>query len=826
MNNNILVKKKDNTMLNIFICMCFIAFVVFELIYSIINESRKANESSYSQSIGASIWGGYTMDDNDIGLSLNFDKTNENTKIEENEQTGEVISILGQDNEFTRISTRLTPYLTSGKELTLYVFVKNIGDRYIIPTTSLFSNSQTSSYEIVETKKYTFDTSSPASIDPYKIKTSSNSMSYLNKIADNLNKGEEFLDNSSLDVNDVYLQVYTIQLQDSKQELVSNDLTLSVNFAPDIDYEADNVLTVYQQLNSSSSTWTKYGYNSTLNASATKIENSSLSSLALQLTNAGTNNVVTSVSDDYINTVVYKDIDLVNIDIATGEPIGKLSDLNYNFEWYGGRVTLPSGTRLASGRQLTTSETFTVDVYTYYPTFYIRRWVVGDYQYISVSDKYFAGSVKIDNFYTATFESTMFSPKYNEDGTVAKDANGSVAYEVSYNSNGIIPRSYVYDYTPITNGSVNHLLTYYLYENNSGLSATTSTTQANMLLWASNLTKAWESAGMTSASGYLPNATLAQGENYVAFIYNWLYLVKYANNNAQSQVGYGNTYTYSLYINSNNGVTITTSSGKTFLTVDKNEAGEVTNSSRVYYEAEKGGAVIGCYNSNDSYMNQAKMSYGYQYTSYTDNRSNNSISKKGLYANQFLVYNTGSKRVLLDGYVGSDRYTSVFCLGQCNAWGNVWTWVFGNVVNGMEVSPSTYTIQLYTSFEDYNYTTKNWYTSSSKSSYETLVTSPYNYTQMSYNLPTTAGTYNYFTGGNGLQSLIGVQTASSSAGGGLSDYYYVNTNLSLYATTYSFGLLRGGYASSTSSAGPFYFRVDYTFGHANSYFGFRLSLGV
>jgi hypothetical protein len=338
------------------------------------------------------------------------------------------------------------------------------------------------------------------------------------------------------------------------------------------------------------------------------------------------------------------------------------------------------------------------------------------------------------------------------------------------------------------------------------------------------MTKAWKSSSL--ASEYR-TASGVQGENYTAQIYNLLYLVKYANNNTQAQVGYGNTYTYQLYYSSTSG-TVTSSNG-TEITTKSADA-----NSR--YESEKGGGTIGVYNSsskgsgtysqnaNGEYVlsssgfNNAGMNYGYNST-YTYGND-----KQGLYANQFLTYNNGSKKYLCDGYVGSDKYTSVFCLGLCNSWGNIWTWVFGQAV----ISDGT-NLFAYINFDDYDYSSSNWYTNSNGSGYDynnNLLTSK-NYYQLSYNLPTSNNYYRYLgtsisTSGTGLESLIGLQTKSSSTAGdssGLCDYYYCNNS-----TSYVFGVLRGGSTYYDPYAGAFYFGVGSSLTSVNTHVGFRSSL--
>ena len=129
---------------------------------------------------------------------------------------------------------------------------------------------------------------------------------------------------------------------------------LSINSGVNVVYNAPmfEALTVFQPINQEDPSWTKIGYNATLSANAVKIESNSLSDLASMLTDEdqdGNLDGVTYTEDDYYTAPVYRKIDNVNVDINTGEIIGKLSDPNYPFEWYGREVTLPEGYTLASG---------------------------------------------------------------------------------------------------------------------------------------------------------------------------------------------------------------------------------------------------------------------------------------------------------------------------------------------------------------------------------------------------------------------------------------------------------------------------------------------
>ncbi len=608
---------------------------------------------------------------------------------------------------------------------------------------------------------------------------------------------------------------------------------LAINSGVNIVYNAPmfEALTVFQPINQSDPSWTKIGYNATLNANAVKVESNSLSELAGMLTDEnqdGNPDGVTYTEDDYYTAPVYRKIDNVNVDINTGEIIGKLSDPDYPFEWYGREVALPSGYTLASGRTLTEEETFTVDVYTYYPEIYIARYIAPDdtgvqRQYIHIAETLEdfeditlpmgITPVYVKEWYTATFEATIF----NSDHSVAK------------NSYGVICRSYIYDSTPTTNGSASYLITNYNYNDGTTDSqATVSTNQTNMMLWASNLTRAWESSGLSSE---YRTATGVQGENYTAYIYNLLYLVKYANNDSQATVGYGNTYTYSLYNTS--GTTVTSESGAIITT--GRESDDVSHDAETRYESGKGGGTIGVYNSSQkgsaeftlvdgayrlsqNGYNEAGMNYGYNSTyRYEDD-------PEGLYSTQFLVYTDTSNntRYLVDGYVGSDKYTSVFCLGMANPWGNVRTWIFGTGHISIDGE-----IREFINYNDYDYETGNWLLTSSSSYASREYLTGLGYEELGFALKSGSGygqTYKSVdsTSSNTMMSLIGLSDSSVSFTGtsqGSCDFYYI------WASTSSiYGFNRGGCTSGADGAGVFDLSCDTLYSAAHPRYGFRLSL--
>ena len=658
------------------------------------------------------------------------------------------------------------------------------------------------------------------------------------------------------------LSVFTlVALGTSIWAVNQTSVTTNITFL----YTASNVLTVYQPYNSLDKQWTKADANETLQATPVQIESNSLLDLKATLS-SGIN--FDSYVDDYYTAPVYRNIDLVNVDINTGEIIGKFSNPDYDFEWYGGEVTLPAGTTLASGRQLGAEESFTLDVYTYYPTMYIARYlnqVDGELRtYISLSENPFSvelytgniiSAVKVDEYYTATFPATI----YNQDGTVALV------------NDKVVTRSYQYDYTPTTDGATDFMLTYYDYAKTQLGQGTAlssyiqteldkSTTMENYLTWATNLTQAWENSSLNSAYRKVKGV---QGENYTAFIYPLLYLVKYANNDSQTMVGKGNVESYNLYNSSSirtklkgtNGTALSSSSDNSYYysqkgpgtigVVNVEQAGDGTSEYIVNGEGE---TVL-----SESSYDAGGMNFGF---------NSDYNSGEGLYTHHFLTQVADGKRVLRDGYAGSDGYTSVFCLGSAEPWGTIGTWVYGFVGTNNDNNNAIGFITT----QDYDYTTNNWVVSQDSQintfdAISSLLTTN-GYQQLGYNLfqfsslplakSTAVDTTNY----NNLLSLIGfaspeneltqdeimaeiqrmidsgeitqeeLEEISSSDPyflyfglAGLGDQHGVLTDNGTIS-----GCLRGGSTRNSTTAGAFCFTVANHLTDTHAFLGFRPSL--
>ncbi|MDD3397092.1 MAG: hypothetical protein PHR96_00925 [Clostridia bacterium] len=107
-----------------------------------------------------------------------------------------------------------------------------------------------------------------------------------------------------------------------------------------------------------------------------------------------------AVQDDYAISIYggtlqfYKDIDIVNMRVSDGKIVARLSDSESGFVW--------TGTR--SGEQ--------VDVMTYYPGHYIKRWQADGYEYIQLSMWAFDDAVYIAPYYRGTFKSIIDTTTY------------------------------------------------------------------------------------------------------------------------------------------------------------------------------------------------------------------------------------------------------------------------------------------------------------------------------------------------------------------------------------------------------------------------------
>ena len=169
----------------------------------------------------------------------------------------------------------------------------------------------------------------------------------------------------------------------------------------------------------------------------------------------------------------YKDIDIVNMRVSDGAIVARLSDSNSNFTW-GNDIGRGAGNN-SSGEA--------VDVMTYYPGHYIKRWQdtaqeagseANRREHIQLSMWNFDGAMYVEPYYRGTFEAI------SDSNTI---------------SGKTILRSY------------------------AGVQPTVSTTIANFRTYAGN-------NGMSLG-------------DWRDFDFLCLYLIKYANYNSQGQVGNG-----------------------------------------------------------------------------------------------------------------------------------------------------------------------------------------------------------------------------------------------------------------------------------------------
>lgn len=777
-------------------------FEVFAAV--IINLTIDGRVRYYSSEIGAKIWGTTTYNEggSSYGDSSYLPITGSGT-YENN-----VYYILGAENSYSNITASINEMQIehSNDEIEILIFIKNIGDRYILPNIEAVSEHEESLD--VTTTYYYFDISETGQSDPLTIKENSATASaFTTSIRSEItnNHYSVWASNSSIDNNDVMCAKLSVKISSLSSGDVNTAFYIFISFMADVQYASNNILSVYQTQDVDDPAWTKFGYNATLTAQATKVEENSLSNLYTYLRDADIlgNANVSRGTDDYLTAPVYEDIDIVNVDINTGEIVGKLSDVEYEFEWFGREISLEAGTTLASGRTLVTDENFTVDVYTYFPTMYIRRWVVGGNQWISISNETFIGAVEVPEFYTATCEATIFNP----DKTVA------------HNTYGIIPRSYMFNRGLFTAEAVAHVQNNYGYGTYTG--STSDANQPTFMSFASNLTQAWAASALDPQYKTFSGV---QGENWKACILNLLYLVKYANNNSQVTIGQGNVYSYTAYAKS--GVTVKNIYGTNIATNSGNkgnlEAAIGSGTIGVYNLSQKNTATYDSSNNyklSDTGYNAAGMNYGYNST-YT---KGNDI--QGLYTQQFLIYCDGEKTKILDGYVGSNGYTSVFCLGVCNPWGNIWKWVFGAAALYDGTNHWAYI-----NFNNYDYqnTSTSWYLDTNSSGFATNNTMLLNrnYVRLSYNLPKSNDFFRYFgtsiVSTTPLEMLIGLPSRQASKGTettGLCDYFYQS------ATTASvFAIARGGAARNDLKAGLLYFAVDNPATYKETRFGFRAAL--
>ncbi|MDD3397354.1 MAG: hypothetical protein PHR96_02290, partial [Clostridia bacterium] len=130
-----------------------------------------------------------------------------------------------------------------------------------------------------------------------------------------------------------------------------------------------------------------------------------------------------AVQDDYAISIYggtlqfYKDIDIVNMRVSDGEIVARLSDSESGFVW--------TGTR--SGEQ--------VDVMTYYPGHYIKRWQDATNEYIQLSMCDFDGAQYIAPYYRGTFKAVYTGGKLRSYAGVVPTGNTQISSFRTYARN-------------------------------------------------------------------------------------------------------------------------------------------------------------------------------------------------------------------------------------------------------------------------------------------------------------------------------------------------------------------------------------------------------
>ncbi|MBR7091303.1 MAG: hypothetical protein IKC79_02500, partial [Clostridia bacterium] len=213
-------------------------------------------------------------------------------------------------------------------------------------------------------------------------------------------------------------------------------------------------------------------------------------------------------------------------------------------------------------------------------------------------------------------------------------------------------------------------------------------------------------------------------------------------------------------------------------------------------------------------FNKAGMAYAYAFST-------------PYYSQDFLTCTTGDRKIVLDGYVGSDKYTSVWCLGSNNTWGNTWNWIFGTAVLYDGSKTASYA---YINFDNYDISTSNYITTQISGTWENLDTTflAKNYIRLSYTLPNYDNIFRYcgvstVISGCALPSLIGLPSSKSNSHNtcniGLCDKY-----LRASSEGFVWGISHGGNASEKDDAGLFLFFSHQGISYSSYSTGFRSML--
>ncbi|MBR7090992.1 MAG: hypothetical protein IKC79_00895, partial [Clostridia bacterium] len=130
----------------------------------------------------------------------------------------------GNALEFTNITATVNATFTSSEDtISIYVFIKNTGDRYIIPYISL---SYDTVHLSVTQSAYFFD-SSAGNIDPVALKSSGTTATNLINNVNSATKSE-FPVNAYIDNLDTYMLVLTFGVASSPGTNFSADFSLNL----------------------------------------------------------------------------------------------------------------------------------------------------------------------------------------------------------------------------------------------------------------------------------------------------------------------------------------------------------------------------------------------------------------------------------------------------------------------------------------------------------------------------------------------------------------------------------------------------------------------
>ena len=216
------------------ICFILIGVTGFQIFGAIsLSVKLSGNIKFRAEDIGAQIFGVYALSSDNaiqptyISLSGSGDVT-DNVYYETGKEynSSSVTASLG-DIVFADVADTLS----------IYIFVKNVGSRYIVPSVSVTSGSS----DVVETHVGYFFDSSEGHVDPVTKKSESASATVLtDAINSEISAGSvgTFTANSSIDNNDTYLLVSTLRLrEDYIVGGSSGDLTATFNI--NIEFSAD-----------------------------------------------------------------------------------------------------------------------------------------------------------------------------------------------------------------------------------------------------------------------------------------------------------------------------------------------------------------------------------------------------------------------------------------------------------------------------------------------------------------------------------------------------------------------------------------------------------